>query len=138
MSANAHAVKLTIPAKPEYITLGRLALTGITRLREGFPPELLGDLKLALTEACTNSVRHAYANGAGTVEIVYELYPDRLEVVVVDQGEGFTPRAGRAETDELTEGGLGIAIIEALSDELEITQRDEGGSRLRFVKKLPA
>ena len=138
MSANAHAVKLTIPAKPEYITLGRLALTGITRLREGFPPELLGDLKLALTEACTNSVRHAYANGAGTVEIVYELYPDRLEVVVVDQGEGFTPQAGRVETDELTEGGLGIAIIEALSDELEITQRDEGGSRLRFVKKLPA
>jgi serine/threonine-protein kinase RsbW len=138
MSANAHAVKLTIPAKPEYITLGRLALTGITRLREGFPPELLGDLKLALTEACTNSVRHAYANGAGTVEIVYELYPDRLEVVVVDQGEGFTPQAGRTETDELTEGGLGIAIIEALSDELEITQRDEGGSRLRFVKKLPA
>jgi serine/threonine-protein kinase RsbW len=138
MSANAHAVKLTIPAKPEYITLGRLALTGITRLRDGFPPELLGDLKLALTEACTNSVRHAYANGAGTVEIVYELYPDRLEVVVVDQGEGFTPQAGRTETDELTEGGLGIAIIEALSDELEITQRDEGGSRLRFVKKLPA
>jgi serine/threonine-protein kinase RsbW len=138
MSANAQAVKLTIPAKPEYITLGRLALTGITRLREGFPPELLGDLKLALTEACTNSVRHAYANGAGTVEIVYELYPDRLEVVVVDQGEGFTPQAGRTDTDELTEGGLGIAIIEALSDELEITQRDEGGSRLRFVKKLPA
>jgi serine/threonine-protein kinase RsbW len=138
MSANAHAVKLTIPAKPEYITLGRLALTGITRLRDGFPPELLGDLKLALTEACTNSVRHAYANGAGTVEIVYELYPDRLEVVVVDQGEGFTRQVGGTETDELTEGGLGIAIIEALSDELEITQRDEGGSRLRFVKKLPA
>jgi anti-sigma regulatory factor (Ser/Thr protein kinase) len=38
----------------------------------------------------------------------------------------------------LSEGGLGIAIIEALSDELEITQRAEGGSRLRFVKKLDA
>ena len=138
MSANAHAVKLTIPAKPEYITLGRLALTGITRLRDGFPPELLGDLKLALTEACTNSVRHAYADGGGTVEIVYKLYPDRLEVVVVDQGEGFTRPESRDGSEELTEGGLGIAIIEALSDELEITQRDEGGSRLRFVKRLPA
>lgn len=138
MSANAHAVKLTIPAKPEYITLGRLALTGITRLRDGFPPELLGDLKLALTEACTNSVRHAYADGAGTVEILYELYPDRLEVIVVDQGEGFTRPENGDGSDELTEGGLGIAIIEALSDELEITQRDEGGSRLRFVKRLPA
>jgi serine/threonine-protein kinase RsbW len=133
-----HAVKLTIPARPEYITLGRLALTGISRLREGFSPELLGDLKLALTEACSNSVRHAYANGTGTVEIVYELYPDRLEVVVVDHGEGFTLQPDRNGHDELSEGGLGIAIIEALSDELEITQRDEGGSRLRFVKKLPA
>jgi serine/threonine-protein kinase RsbW len=138
VSASAHAVKLTIPARPEYITLGRLALTGISRLREGFSPELLGDLKLALTEACTNSVRHAYAEGTGTVEIVYELYPDRLEVMVVDQGEGFTPQASSNGDDELSEGGLGIAIIEALSDELEITQRDEGGSRLRFVKKLPA
>lgn len=132
-----HAVRLTIPAKAEYITLGRLALTGITRLRRDFPEEVLGDLKLALTEACTNSVRHAYADGTGSVEILYELYADRLAVVVTDQGEGFTPRNERgAGGDELSEGGLGIAIIEALSDELEITQVDSGGSRLRFVKNL--
>jgi len=142
MSTNGHnpphSVRLTIPAKAEYITLGRLALTGITRLHHDFPAELLGDMKLALTEACTNSVRHAYAGGAGTVEIVYELYPDRLAVEVKDQGEGFTPRSERPEDGDLSEGGLGIAIIEALSDELEITQGDEGGSRLRFVKKLTA
>jgi serine/threonine-protein kinase RsbW len=139
-NGQGYAIKLIIPAKPEYIGLGRLALTGISRVRDGgFSPEVLGDLKLALTEACTNSVRHAYVNDAGRVEIVYELYPDRLEVTVVDEGEGFTPTPQRAgETkEELAEGGLGIAIIEALSDELEITQRDEGGSRLRFVKKLP-
>ena len=139
MSANGHyAVKLTIPAKPEYITLGRLALTGIARTHPaGVSADVLGDLKLALTEACTNSVRHAYADGNGVVEIVYELYPDRLEVVVVDQGEGFT----RGETvpvdnDDLSEGGLGIAIIEALADELEIAPQEQGGARLRFVKKL--
>jgi serine/threonine-protein kinase RsbW len=138
-NGNGYAIRLTIPAKPEYIGLGRLALTGISRVRRGgFPPEVLGDLKLALTEACTNSVRHAYADGTGTVEILYELYPDRLEVVVADEGEGFTPTPQRPdETAELNEGGLGIAIIEALSDELEITRRDEGGSRLRFVKMLP-
>lgn len=143
MSANGtnrpHAVRLTIPAKAEYITLGRLALTGITRLRRDFPAEVLGDLKLALTEACTNSVRHAYADGSGTVEIVYELYADKLAVEVHDRGEGFTrPSAGPGDESELNEGGLGIAIIEALSDELEITQGAEGGSRLRFVKNLDA
>lgn len=132
-----HAVRLTIPAKAEYITLGRLALTGITRLHRDFPPELLGDMKLALTEACTNSVRHAYVDGAGTVEIVYELYSDRLAVEVKDRGEGFTPPAERADEGDLSEGGLGIAIIEALADELEIRDGEDGGSRLRFVKRLP-
>ena len=144
MSSNGnppYAVRLTIPAKPEYITLGRLALSGIARAREGgVPAEVLGDLKLALTEACTNSVRHAYDGGSGTVEIVYELYPDRLVVVVADQGEGFEyDLSANGDGDgELTEGGLGIAIIDALADELVIAPRDHGGASLRFVKKLDA
>jgi serine/threonine-protein kinase RsbW len=136
----AHAIRLTIPAKPEYITLGRLALTGLARVRgEPFPQEVLGDLKLALTEACTNSVRHAYSDGDGVVEILYELHSDRLVVEVSDHGEGFEPsEASRRalEGDGLSEGGLGIAIIEALADEFEISERAEGGSHLRFVKHL--
>jgi serine/threonine-protein kinase RsbW len=134
------SIRLTIPAKAEYITLGRLALTGIARLRsEPVTQEVLGDLKLALTEACSNSVRHAYAGGEGTVEITYELYPDRLAVEVADEGEGFEPPADRGaplDEDELAEGGLGIAIIEALADEFEIRRADGGGSSLRFVKRL--
>jgi serine/threonine-protein kinase RsbW len=143
--APAQSIRLTIPAKAEYITLGRLALTGIARLRaEPLGEEVLGDLKLALTEACTNSVRHAYAGGEGTVEITYELYADRLVVEVADEGEGFEPpsepssalEAAAEDEDDLSEGGLGIAIIEALADELEITERAAGGSSLRFVKHL--
>ena len=138
--ATTQAICLTIPAKPEYITLGRLALTGIARLRaEPLSPEVLGDLKLALTEACTNSVRHAYGEGAGLVQIVYELHSDRLVVEVSDSGEGFEAPASRstsAASEDLAEGGLGIAIIEALSDELEIGEGTDGGSRLRFVKHL--
>jgi serine/threonine-protein kinase RsbW len=137
---DAHAIRLTIPAKPEYITLGRLALTGIARLRaEPLSEEVLGDLKLALTEACTNSVRHAYGGGDGHVEITYALYADRLIIEVADEGAGFEPPADRGaalEGEELTEGGLGIAIIEALADEFEITERAAGGSALRFVKHL--
>ena len=134
--AVTHAVRLVIPAKPEYITLGRLALTGLSRLRP-LSEETLGDLKLALTEACTNSVRHAYADGNGVVEIVYELHEDRLVIEVSDTGDGFTPSDDEpADPDELNEGGLGIALIDSLADELEIGQRPGGGSRLRFVKVL--
>jgi serine/threonine-protein kinase RsbW len=138
-SGPAQAIRLTIPAKPEYITLGRLALTGIARLRpEPLSQEVLGDLKLALTEACTNSVRHAYGEREGVVEIVYELHDDRLVVEVSDRGEGFAPPSAPTPLhgDDLSEGGLGIAIIEALADELEIRDGEGGGSRLRFVKRL--
>jgi serine/threonine-protein kinase RsbW len=138
-NGHSHSIRLTIPAKAEYITLGRLALTGIARLRPvPLSHEVLGDLKLALTEACTNSVRHAYGGGGGAVEITYELREDRLVVEVTDQGAGFRPAVGgeRAGDGELSEGGLGIAIIEALTDELEITEGRDGGSRLRFVKRL--
>jgi serine/threonine-protein kinase RsbW len=139
-NGHVHAIRLTIPAKPEYITLGRLALTGIARLRpDPLRQEVLGDLKLALTEACTNSVRHAYAGGEGTVEILYELHDDKLVVEVVDEGGGFEPPADPRNVldgEDLSEGGLGIAIIEALADEFEIRERANGGSFLRFVKHL--
>lgn len=132
----ARAIRLTIPAKAEYISLGRLALTGLSRLR-GLPRETLADLKLALTEACTNSVRHAYPDGGGVVEIVYDLQPDRLVIEVSDDGEGFDPHEHVTAEDELVEGGLGIAIIRAIADELEIGSRAGGqGSRLRFAKRL--
>ena len=137
----AHAsVRLTIPAKPEYITLCRLALTGIARTRP-VKDEVLADLKLALTEAASNSVRHAYGDAGGQVEITYSLTHDRLEIEVVDQGGGFDGSGRRedddVELDELTEGGLGIAIIRAIADELELGSGANGrGSRLRFTKSL--
>ena len=135
---DGRTVRLTIPARPEYIALCRLALMGVSRLR-ALPEELVDDLKLALTEACTNSVRHAYgdrANG-GHVEIVYELHPDRLEIEVTDDGHGFDPESPPRGPDSLAEGGLGIAIIRAIADEVEIgPQADGKGSRLRFTKTL--
>jgi serine/threonine-protein kinase RsbW len=139
-NGHLHAIRLTIPAKAEYITLSRLALTGIARLRaQPMSQEALGDLKLALTEACTNSVRHAYDGGEGTVEILYELHADKLVVEVADEGEGFDAPADDAPPlngAALSEGGLGIASIKALVDELEIRDRAQGGSSLRFVKNF--
>jgi serine/threonine-protein kinase RsbW len=137
-NGNGPIVRLTIPARAEYITLCRLALTGIARVRE-LSEELLADLKLALTEAASNSVRHAYAGDdhSGVVEISYELLPDRLVIEVTDDGEGFDPAEAEGAPEELSEGGLGIAIIRAIADEVEIGKQPGGrGSRLRFEKAL--
>jgi serine/threonine-protein kinase RsbW len=135
-TAGSQTVRLTIPAKAEYIALVRLALSGLSRLRP-LDEEVLGDLKLAVTEACTNSVRHGYGDGEGTVDILYELQPDRLVVEVADDGPGFDAAGERPSEENLEEGGLGIAIIKAVSDEFEAGERAEGqGSRLRFTKLL--
>jgi serine/threonine-protein kinase RsbW len=137
-SDGGRTVRLRIPAKAEYITLCRLALTGLARLRP-FSDELLADLKLALTEATSNSVRHAYPDTEGWVEIAYELRSDRLVIVVTDEGAGFDPadEAEVGDLENLTEGGLGIAIIRSIADEFELGKGPDGrGSRLRFVKVL--
>jgi serine/threonine-protein kinase RsbW len=130
-------VRLVIPARAEYIALCRLALTGLSRLR-AISEDVLEDLKLALTEAATNSVRHAYRERSpGSVEIVYELHPDRLAIEVTDDGAGFEPSDRLPGGEPLAEGGLGIAIIRAIADDVEIgAHPDRKGSRLRFVKNL--
>ena len=130
-------VRLRVPARAEYVALARLALSGLADI-VALPEELLADLKLALTEAVSNSVRHAYADGGGFVSIAYELSRDSLAVEVVDDGKGFDPeRPPLLEGEELTEGGLGIAIIRTIADEFELfSQPGVRGSRLRFVKRL--
>ena len=128
-------VALTIPAKAEYVVLSRLALSGLARLRP-LDDDTLADLKLALTETCSNSIRHAYEDpGHGKVDIRYELSDESLVVEVRDEGPGFEARSRPLDLAEPDEGGLGIAIIRALVDELEVGS-DERGSRLRLTKYL--
>jgi serine/threonine-protein kinase RsbW len=130
-------VSLVIPAKAEYIALGRLALTGLLRPR-AIEPEVVADVKLALTEACSNSIRHAYVDGAeGVVEIRYELADSSLAVEVSDAGGGFDPALLEPGPTVLDEGGLGVAIIRALTDELSVGPRAGGsGHVVRFTKRL--
>jgi serine/threonine-protein kinase RsbW len=130
-------VSLVIPAKAEYIVLGRLALTALLRPR-AVEPEVIADVKLALTEACSNAIRHAYADGReGEVEIRYELADESLAVEISDAGEGFDPQLLEADPAGLDEGGLGIAIIRAVTDDVSVGPGEDGaGNRVRFTKSL--
>jgi serine/threonine-protein kinase RsbW len=129
---------LRFPAKPEYLVLGRLVLTGLSRA-EPIEEDAMGDLKLALTEACSNSIRHAYADAAGAVEVRYEVSDGYLAIQVEDDGAGFEPTlsAPLLDPEMLDEGGLGLAIIRAVSEEFEFRPRDgRRGSCLRFGRSL--
>src|SRR4029450_12081007 len=128
-----NVVSLVIPAKAEYIALGRLALSGLLGPL-AVEPEVIADVKLALTEACSNSIRHAYADGReGAVEIRYELLDARLAVEGSGEGGGVGPDLLEVDAGDRDEGGLGIAIIRAVTDDLSIGPRTGGtGSCLRF------
>ena len=135
-------VSLTIPAEPRWLALCRLVLSGLCRLGP-VDDETLADLKLAVTEACSNSVRHAYGeNGSGLVSVRYELGADSLAVEISDAGQGFRFDRPLAELapqpeEELREDTMGLASIDALVDELDIGAGADGrGTTISFVKYL--
>jgi len=135
-------VTLEIPAKAEYVVLGRLALAGLVRERR-FSADAVADLKLALTEACTNSIRHAYDHERGQVHLSFEASTDRVVLKVRDEGGGFhdddadCPECAAVGVD-LTEGGMGISIIRAVVDEFRLDHPDDGGTILTLTKLCDA
>jgi serine/threonine-protein kinase RsbW len=133
-------VRLVIPARTEYLILARLALAGIAR---GTPIDeaTLADLKLAVTEACGNAVRHARLAEHGVVQVDFGLEDGTIEIRVEDAGPGIgaRPVTEDEERDELAESGMGLAIIRALVDELEIGEPESGpGTVVRMRKRLAA
>lgn len=126
----ADTIEITIPSKHKYLKVVRLTVSGIAN-RMGFSYDEIEDIKIALTEACTNSVNHAYPNKAGKIKVNFFVFSDRLEVVVTDEGEKFNVQVAfeknkrvDAETpvENLSEGGLGLLLIDTLMDKVEITE----------------
>ena len=132
-----NAVRLTFPAKSDYLLLARLALTGVAR---SFPldAEVLADLKLAVTEACGNAVRHAYGDDEGVVTVRVVTTGDRLELVVEDDGTGIDADAvPDFLAEDRPEGGMGMAIMRAVVDELDIRNGAGGkGTVVHMTKYL--
>ena len=132
-------VTLDIPAKPEYVVLGRLALAGLLRERR-FSADAVADLKLALTEACSNSIRHAYDHDRGQVHLSFEARADRFLLTVRDLGGGFheddadCPECSAVGVD-LSEGGMGISIIRAVVDDFALERLSPGGTLLTLTKR---
>jgi serine/threonine-protein kinase RsbW len=135
-AASESVVTLSFPAKADYLLLARLALGGLAR-RLPVDPDALADLKLAVTEACGNVVRHAYADGdGGPVAVALVVHPDRLEMIVEDRGAGMDrPRADEWEVDQLPEGGMGMAIMRAVVDELDVGAGADGRGTVVHMTK---
>jgi serine/threonine-protein kinase RsbW len=127
-----------MPAKAEYLILVRLALAGIAR-EAPMSDGALADLKLAVTEVCANAARHAYAGAPGSVRIQFAVGDDAIDVTIEDDGHGIELDARDIVGlgGEPVESGMGLAIIRAVVDELDIARKDDGsGTTVRLSKRL--
>jgi len=130
-------VELRMDARPENLVLARLALGGVAA-RTPLGDDVVADHKLAVTEACTNAIEHAYAGNPGANEIVvrFALDDDALSVEVQDWGVGFDTEVEPPRDDELRDrAGVGLMLIRSLTDELTI-ESGGAGTTISFGKRL--
>jgi serine/threonine-protein kinase RsbW len=111
-------VRLTLPARPENVAVIRHVLGAFAEALR-LPPELVEDMRLAVTEACTNVVRHAYtgveADDQNAMRVELRPRPGGMIVIVEDRGRGVSPSPDGGGP------GLGLPLIAALTEDLAIT-----------------
>lgn len=119
-------VRLRLSNRAENVLLVRQALSGLAE-SVGLDPIALNDVSTAVTEACNNVVLHAYGGGEGTLEVELTAGSAGIDATVRDHGSGLRPGAG-AE-DEVA-GGIGLPVIQALSDSVEFSDVPGGGTEV--------
>lgn len=128
------SLELSVPARVEYIAVVRLVVSSLATARRALSDDRIDDLKLAVSEACTNAIE-ANNTGAGDARpVVVSCWeaPERFEVCVADSGSGFDPEAlpehpPVTDPDRLNfERGLGIPLIRSLVDDVRFDSGPEG------------
>ena len=130
MAAAAPDVRLTMPARPEGVAVVRQALAGMADALD-FDAAVLADMKMAVSEACTNVVVHAYDHADGFIEVEMAADEHGLTIRVRDHGSGIQPGAER--TREVPALGLGLPLIAALSDAFELRGSSGHGTEVQMT-----
>ena len=126
-------IELEIPARPEFVGLARLVVSSLASSRRALADDRIDDLKLAVSEACTNAIEaHADDDIDERVIVRWREDDDRLEVSVQDRGSGFDPNElpehpPVTDPERLNfERGLGIPLIRTLVDEVSFDPSEHG------------
>ena len=139
------SLDLSLPADTRLLAATRGTLR--IYLRDfGAPREVMDDVVLAVDEACTNVLQHAYPDGAveENFRLHVDLQGDRIVIEVLDDGIGFdgfgymTRSRRPGESEELASSGRGIDVMRRLMTTVEVeSPTDTGGTRLRLIRQLP-
>jgi serine/threonine-protein kinase RsbW len=130
MKTTAPDVRLMMPARPEGVAVVRQALAGMADALD-FDATVLADMKMAVSEACTNVVVHAYDDSEGVLEVDMMAGENGLTIRVRDHGSGIQPHAERSR--EVPALGLGLPLIAALSDAFELRGSTGQGTEVRMT-----
>lgn len=124
-SRDLEVLSESFPADSASIPRARQALVDFARAA-GAEPEQVEALRLAVSEAITNAVLHAYPDGEGEVQVTAALADDEVWVLIADEGQGFRVRHDSPGL------GMGLALIVAVSDYFALVKRSGGGTELRL------
>ena len=110
-------------------------MSGGAMQRLGIEDDCAHDIELALTEACTNVLKHA-SNADEQYDVTVEINEARCEIRVVDSGDGFDHSSSDTGPDPQSEGGRGILLMRALVDRVDFASEPESGTIVHLVKTL--
>ncbi|MDO3412789.1 anti-sigma B factor RsbW [Saccharibacillus sp. CPCC 101409] len=138
-------VTLNLPATADYVDIVRLNLYGIAS-KMGFSYEDIEDMKVAVSEACNNSVLYAYGQEGGLVEVLFQVNGEELSITVKDEGVSFAlpqqnssenaPTLHEKELHDVEIGGLGFYLMQALMDDVSVVSESGKGTQVVLTKRL--
>ena len=134
--------QLKIESKTEHLVAVR-DFVSQAAVKSGFGEEDVGKIALAVDEACTNVIKHAYQyNRTKSITITVETSGADFEITIVDNGRQFDPKKIRTPNmkDYIIHprrGGLGVYLMKSLMDKVEYDIEEGKSNMVRLVKHLP-
>ena len=124
-------ISMNMSVNPDFVSVIRLTLSGVAS-RIGFSLEDIEDMKVCVSEACTNAIKHSKKD---EFQVKFYVYPDRLTIEVLDDGIGYdVDSLASPDLKNPKTSGLGIFIIKTLMDEVEIKSCDKCGTIIKMTK----
>ena len=130
---NFETIKMEIASNPQYVSVIRLTTSGIAN-KIGFCLEDIEHIKVAVSEACTNAIKHSLDN---KFSVEYTIFENGLTITIIDSGKGYdVDSIDVPNLEEPKESGLGLFIIQSLMDEVEIKSNINYGTVIKMTKYL--
>ena len=130
---SCETIKMEISSNPEYVSIIRLTTSGIAN-KIGFCLDDIEDLKVAISEACTNAIKHSLDD---RFIIVFNILENGLTIEIIDEGQGYDISSiSEPNLDNLQESGMGLFIIQSLMDDVTIESKEGKGTTIKMTKYL--